>query len=645
MKWVNLFRVLCAGFVSLWAWSVSADDLAANRTWNSIGGTPGGGQYSALDQINRANVAGLKIAWTHKNGDAAKFTAGGKTANYEVTPILAEGSLFICTQYGRVISLDPKTGNEKWAFDPFASLIKAPAVPGTCRGVAYWRDELVQSDAAPRACQSRIFLQQYGGRLIVLDAKTGQPCTDFGTGGFLDMASPDHGGTGHIRFTSPPSILKDTVIVAGSVGDNIRANQPDGVIRAFDARTGMMQWRLVTIPEAMSDKTGNADVWPPYAIDAERNLVFIPTGSPSPDFYGALRNDPIPYANALLAIDASSGQVKWHFQFVHHDILDYDTPAQPIVADITREGRKVPAVIQITKMGTVFVFNRETGESLFPIEERAAPASDIPGEVASPTQPRPVKPEPFSSQLIKEDEIFGLTFWDRGKCRESFKSMRYDGPFTPPSLKGSLTFPASTGGGNWGGAAYDPVRNRLIVKAQNLAFTSQLFPIGDPNIPNVPETAGSRVMEGTPYYLLLGRWLSPFGVPCNPPPWGELVAIDLDTGDQAWRRPVGQVPFGPFKLLKSPAAWGSPIVGGPMLTGGGLIFMAATFDPVLRAYDTDTGKELWSTPLPVPAMAVPMTYEYEGRQYVLIAAGGSILAGTELSDQLLAFALPVGASR
>ena len=456
----------------------------------------------------------------------------------------------------------------------------------------------------------------------------------------LDMSTPDHGGTGHIRFTSPPSILKDTIIVAGSVGDNIRANQPDGVIRAFDARTGMMQWRLVTIPESMSDKTGNADVWPPYSVDVERNLVFIPTGSPSPDFYGVLRNDPSPYANALLAIDVATGQVKWHYQIVHHDLLDYDLPAQPIVADITRAGRKVPAVIQITKMGTIFVFNRETGEPLFPIEEVAVPASDIPGEMASPTQPRPVKPEPFSSQIIKEKDIFGLTFWDRGKCRESFKALRYEGPFTPPSLQGSLTFPASTGGGNWGGAAYDPVRNRLIVKAQNLAFTSRLFPIGDPNIPNIPETAGSRVMEGTPYYLLLGRWLSPFGVPCNPPPWGELVAIDLDSGDQAWRRPVGQVPFGPFNILKSPAAWGSPIVGGPMITAGGLIFMAATFDPVFRAFDIDTGKELWSTPLPSPAMAVPMTYEFEGQQYVVIAAGGSILAETELSDEMFAFALP-----
>ncbi len=538
---------------------------------------------------------------------------------------------------GRVIALDPKTGQEKWAFDPFAALIKEPGVAGTCRGVAFWK---AQTPVEGAVCQARIFFAQYGGRLISLDAKTGAPCEDFGTGGFLDLALAENGGTGKMRFTSPPAVLKDSVIAAGSIGDNIRANQPDGVIRSFDARTGKLLWRLVTIPPAMSDQTGNADVWTTYAVDIERNMVFIPTGSPSPDFYGALRNDPIPYANALLAIDATTGTVKWHFQIVHHDLLDYDLPAQPMLVDITRDGVKIPAVIQITKMGTVFTFNRETGEPLFPIEERPVPVSDIPGEMSSPTQPRAVKPEPFSRQSFTEDDVFGLTFWDRGKCRDEFRAMRYDGPFTPPSLKGSIVFPGPSGGGLWGGAAYDPVRNVLIVKAQNFVLTAKLFEVGDPNIPKVPETAAARVMEGTPYFVYLNRWLSPWGIPCNPPPWGEISAIDMRTGEYLWRRPVGQVPFGPGKVLKSPAAWGSPVVGGPMVTGGGLIFMAATLDSVLRAFDVDTGKELWSANLPVPGTAVPMTYELDGVQYVVIAAGGSALVGTELSDELMAFALP-----
>jgi quinoprotein glucose dehydrogenase len=616
--------------------AANAQDTAA--TWSSYGGAPGGGQYSSLSQITRENVADLKLVWTHRNGDAAKFKAGGKTANYEVTPILAEGALFICTQYGRIISLDPKSGRENWAFDPFAALVTEAPSPGTCRGVTYWAPTTPAPDGT--ACATRIFLAQYGSRLISVDAKTGQPCADFGAGGVLDMTSPDNGGTGRMRFTSPPAVLGDTVIIAGSIGDNIRANQPDGVIRAFDARSGKLLWRVVTIPPEMSEATGNADVWPPYSVDAKRNMVFIPTGSPSPDFYGGQRQGFIPYANALLAMDATTGEVKWHFQTVRHDVFDYDVPSQPILADITKGGEKIPAVIQITKMGVTFVLNRDTGAPVFPIEDMPVPQSDVPGEKTSPTQPRPTLPKPFSSQLIKPEEVFGLTPLDRKWCRDSLASMRYEGPYTPPSFKTSLLFPAATGGGNWGGAAYDPERNLLIVKAQNLGFTVQLLPVGDPNIPDVPETAASRVMDGTPYYIYGERWLSPLGVPCNPPPWGELVAINMDSGAEVWRRPVGQVPFGPGKFLRSPAAWGSPIVGGPMVTGGGVVFMAATFDPVFRAYDVETGQELWSAPTPVPAMAVPMTYEWEGRQYVLIAAGGSILAGTDLSDEILAFALP-----
>lgn len=626
-----------AGVCALWASSACADGLAANRGWAAYGGTPGGGQYSALDQITRDNVRDLKLAWTHSNGDTAKLAAMGKGASYELTPILADGALFICTQMGRVISLNPKTGVENWAFDPFAGLIKGEPMPGACRGVAYWQSQTPEPGGV---CQSRIFRSEYGGRFFVLDAKTGKPCTDFGEGGLLDMAAPEYGGTGHIRFTSPPAVLNDSVIVAGSIGDNIRANQPDGVIRAFDVRSGKLLWRISTIPDAMSQQTGNADVWPPYSVDVERNLVFIPTGSPSPDFYGANRNSDIPYANAILAIDGATGEVKWHYQAVHHDLFDYDMPSQPILADVIRDGRKVAAVIQITKMGTIFVLDRETGVPLFPVEERAVPKSDIPGEISSPTQPNPLKPFPFSKQRLTEDDIFGLTFWDRGKCRDSFKSLRYEGPFTPASLKGSLLFPAATGGGNWSGAAYDPVRNRLIVKAQNFGYTVKFFPLGDPNIPKVPETAGARVMEGTPYFVYGERWLSPFGVPCNAPPWGELVAIDMNSGDEAWRHPVGQVPFGPWKILKSPAAWGSPIMGGPMITAGGLVFMAGTTDSVIRAFDIDTGKELWSASLPVPGIAVPMTYEMDGRQYVVIASGGSVQIGTDLSDQLLAFALP-----
>jgi len=294
-------------------------------------------------------------------------------------------------------------------------------------------------------------------------------------------------------------------------------------------------------------------------------------------------------------------------------------------------------------MGTVFVFHRETGEPLFPIEERPVPASDIPGEMAAQTQPFPVIPEPFSHQVLREEDLFGLTFWDRNKCRESFRSLRYDGIFTPPSERGSLMLPSPAGGGNWGGAAFEPTRNVLIVKANNVGMVIRLIPVAGGWEAQPEYQEGSSVagyMEGTPYGLEISMWTSPFGVPCNPPPWGELSAIDMDTGEYLWRRPLGQVAFGPFNLFKTFESWGSPTVGGPIVTAGGLIFIAATMDSTFRAFDVGTGQELWSAKLPVPGMAVPMTYEAGGRQYVVIAAGGSTLIGTALSDHLIAYTLP-----
>ena len=622
------------------AWSSMAQaDPATNVIWSAYGAIPGGGRYSALDQINRDNVKTLERAWTHSSGHAQRAAAMGRGASYQVTPLYVNDTLYICTPFNRVIALNPETGKEVWFFDPHDSLFADAAVPSTCRGVSYWQAENPKADAL---CEKRVFKGDRDGRIFAVDADTGKACEDFGIGGAVDLKVPENGGTGRIFMSSPQAILGDSVIIGGAVGDNVKADSTDGVIRALDARTGDLLWRLVLVPEHLQDVTGGADVWPPFTVDEEREVAFIATGSPSVDVYGAGRTDPIPYANALLAIDGASGEVLWHYQIVHHDLFDYDLPSQPILTTIQRDGVDVPVVVQITKMGTVFVFHRETGEPIFPIEEISAPESDIPGEVASPTQPMPSLPDPFSHQRVAEDKIFGLTFWDRNKCRESFEALRYEGMFTPSSEQGSLIFPSPGGGGNWGGAAVDPTRQLLIVKGQNFANTFKLVPAG-----NNPESAGlfeqstlNRYMEGTPYRIDGGRWESPFGVPCNPPPWGELSAIDLNSGGTVWRRPLGQVPFGPFNLFKSPKAWGGPISGGPIITGGGLIFIGATMEGDFRALDIDTGETLWSTTMDVPAMAVPMTYRVNGRQYVVVAAGGSALVGTPLDDRLVAFVLP-----
>ena len=631
--------LFACGFMSLGA-TVRAADLENNREWSAFAGAPGGGRYSALDQINRANVGKLAVAWTYHTGDLLNYAPGKRATSYEVTPILNNDKLYLCTPLDRVIALDPATGKEIWAFDPHAGLVDAPTVANECRGVAYWQSSAPQEGAA---CQKRVFRGDRGGRIYAVDADTGRPCADFGHGGYVTYTDYDGRGEGHPNIKSPPVVLGDLVMATGGVSANERADAPDGVLRAFDVRTGEQRWVFFTIPEAMSKETGAGDVWPPFSVDVERNWVFLATGSPSPDPYGVKRLDPIPYANAVIALDGATGKVVWSRQLVHHDLFDYDLPEQPALIKIRHGQETIDAVAQITKMGTVFVFRRDDGEPLFPIEERAVPASDIPGEKASPTQPYPIKPAPFARQKITEDDVWGLTPWDRGKCKDSFHSLRYEGPFTPPSEKGSLLIPANLGGGNWGGAAYDPTRNLLIVKSNNMGTAIRLMPLDSEEAKGRPDKSDtSRSMAGTPYRIESQRWLSPLGIPCVSPPWGEITAIDLGSGETRWRHPLGQISFGPFKLFKTPAAWGSPSIGGPIVTAGGLVFMAGTMDSNLRAFDVESGQEVWRVDLPVPGMAVPMTYTAgpDHRQFLVIAAGGNTMAASKLDDAIIAYALP-----
>ena len=398
--------VMTAGLLATGS-AAAQSDPAANRGWSAYGAVPGGGRYSALDQINRDTGGGLEVTWTHNTGHAAKAAALGRGGSYQVTPLFVNDRLYICTPLNRVLALDPVTGKEIWAFDPHETLFEDPAEMSTCRGVIYWEADTPLPDTR---CEKRVFKADRQGRIFAVDADTGEICKDFGNGGFVDLKVPESGGGGRIYMTSPQAILGDSVIIGGAVGDNIAANSTDGSVRALDLRSGELKWRLNLIPEHLSEVTGGADVWPPFTVDPDRNIAFVATGSPSVDVYGAGRTDPIPYANALLAIDGDTGTVIWHYQIVHHDLFDYDLPSQPILTEVERGGETVPAVVQITKMGTVFMFHRETGAPLFPIEERPVPVSDIPGETTSPTQPWPLKPAPFSHSSLTEDDVFGLTF-------------------------------------------------------------------------------------------------------------------------------------------------------------------------------------------------------------------------------------------
>ncbi|HEX9875239.1 MAG TPA: pyrroloquinoline quinone-dependent dehydrogenase [Gammaproteobacteria bacterium] len=614
--------------------------------WPTFGGAPGGGQYSPLDQINTENVGELEIAWVHHSGDPAWL---------EVTPIHANDSLYYCTPMNRVIALDPATGTEKWRFDPHADegglgLIAEDRQIVRCRSVAYWEATAPRPGAL---CDKRVFKGDIHGNLYAIDGDTGASCSDFGAAdghpGYATHWDYEGNGVGSRHTTSGPIVVGDVVISAVGVEDS-PVDASDGFVRGFDVRTGELVWEFNPIPPDRIHETGAANVWSTLSADVERGLVFLPTTSASSDFYGGPRKFPIPYATAVVALNAATGEPAWHFQTVHHDIYDYDLPGHPLIVTIQKDGRERDVAIQQTKWGYLFVFDVETGEPVFPIEERPVPPSNVPGEQASATQPFPLGPEPFTSTELTRDDMYGLTPLDRAWCRARFDELRYEGMFTPPSVEGTLHFPGFGGGGNWGGAAFDPNTNLLIIKSMTIGTVHHLIPNPDGGITPMPEADGSvpgssyrsgggDPMPGTPYYTSTVNFMSPLGVPCTPPPWGTLTAIDMDSGEIQWQIPFGQVRRYGITMPQF-FGWGTSIIGGPITTAGGLIFMGASMDKKIRALDVRTGEEVWQARLPYAGMAVPMSYMADGKQYVLIAAGGNRRTFTEEGDALVAFALP-----
>ena len=605
--------------------------------WSAYGGSPGGGQYAPFDQINVENVDQLEMVWEHRTGDYSQGTAVADATTFEANPVFANNKLYYCTPFGRVAALEPDTGKEIWLFDPGHKKAGTEFGVLICRGVSYWEDKYATEE---QSCSKRIIVGAIDGKVHSVDADTGERCSTFGNNGVIDLRKYDYVNPGTIALTSPPAIVGNLIITGGVVSSYSKVISPNGIVRAFNINTGEEVWHWNPVPEHLRDRMGGINVWPPMSVDIERDLLFLPTGSATVDPWGVNRKEPLPYANALVALRASTGEVIWHYQIIHHDLWDNDLPAQPILADASVGGVGVPAVIQFTKTGLMFAFNRETGEPLFDIEERAVPDSDVPGEQASPTQPFPVKPMPLTLESLTAENAWGLTFWDRGRCAKKIKSMRSEGMYTPPSVQGSVTLPNGYGGVNWGNAAYDPARNWIIVNSTQLANVSRLYPRNevDMNVGDISQFDVGGPLEGTPYEYKSAPILSPFGAPCTPPPWGTVTAIDMDTGDFVWQVPFGQVPrFG----FHTPARWGSPLIGGPIATAGGLVFNGASLDRYFRALNIGSGKILWkSDKLRAPANATPMTYMYKGKQYVVVAAGGNVVAGTELSDSLVAFALP-----
>ncbi len=621
--------------------------LPAQADWAAYGRDAGGSRYSPAAQIARDNVAGLEVAWVYRTGDYA--LPPGAT-RFESTPLVVDGTLYVSTPFGRVIALDPELGTERWSYDPRVDL-QGRYGDFANRGVATWLDP---GRPAGAPCHRRIFIAPIDGRLIALDAATGAPCAGFGSGGVVDLkrdlVNPPF-EPGEYQITSPPAVVGELVVVGSSIGDNNRFDTPSGVVRAFDARTGRQRWAWDPIPRrpglagydtwrgAQAHRTGSANAWAPIAVDAERDLVFLPTGSAAPDFYGGERQGQNLFANSLVALRGSTGELVWHFQAVRHDLWDYDLPAQPVLVTVRREGRDVPAVLQATKMGHLFVLHRETGQPLFPVEERPVPPSDVAGELAWPTQPFPVLPKPLVPQRLTAADAWGPSPEDREWCRATLAALRSEGIFTPPSIGGTVLFPGNIGGANWSGAAVDPARGLAIVPTNRLATIVRLVPrAAFDSARRASPGWQATPQRGTPYGMLRRSLLGPGGVPCNPPPWGALTAIDLATGAVKWEIPLGVMP----RVAQVPGAdqWGAINLGGAMITAGGLVFIAATPDQQLRAFDIETGRELWQRPLPAGGTATPMTYlGPNGRQFVVIAAGGREPFWKQ-GDYVVAYALP-----
>ncbi|MDS7594104.1 glucose/quinate/shikimate family membrane-bound PQQ-dependent dehydrogenase [Agrobacterium tumefaciens] len=617
-----------------------------DNEWHQYGRTPYGQRYSPLAQINTDNVSQLKEVWRYQTGDVKLPDDVGETT-YQVTPLKVGGSLYICTPHNWAIAIDAATGKEKWKYDPNVGL-NPDRQHQTCRGVSYY----AEPSASPgSACAQRVYLPTSDARLIALDAATGQVCTSFADQGVLHLEQGmKYNPAGYYYSTSPPVIVAGKIIIGGAVNDNYSTQEQSGVIRAFDVNTGALIWnwdsgnpaRTEPLAPGETYTTNSPNSWSVFSYDEGLGLVYIPLGNQVPDQLGMGRSENVEkYSSSIVALDINTGQDRWVRQTVHHDLWDMDVPAQPVLLDITRQdGATVPALVGPTKQGDIYVLDRRTGEPLLPITEEPAPAGAIPEDFSAPTQPTSAltfKPEP-----LQEKNMWGVSMFDQLACRISFHKLNYKGRYTPPSLTGTLVYPGNFGTFNWGSVAIDPERQVMFGMPTYLAFTSRLVP-RDQIPPKGQDEKGSEQglnrNDGAPYGVFMGPFLGPLKIPCQAPPWGYVAGADLRTGEIAYKHKNGTVydmtplPL-PFKI-------GVPGIGGPMITKGGVAFLGAAVDNYLRAYDLTTGKQLWDARLPAGGQATPMTYALDdGKQYVVMVAGGHGSVGTKPGDYVIAYTLP-----
>jgi quinoprotein glucose dehydrogenase len=645
------------------AGTTSAAPAMPDGDWQSYGRTAFGDRYSPLAQITPDNAHKLVPAWTFRTGDIPGPGDPGETTA-ENTPLKVNNMLYVCTPHSQVIALDPDSGKELWRYDPKISTQKAANFKGwahmTCRGVAYHDDAAyAASPAAPAqsptatatasSCPRRLFLPTADTRLIALNADTGKVCEDFGDKGQIDLgANIGTFAPGGYYSTSPPAVTRDLVVIGGHVTDNVSNDEPSGVIRAFDVHTGRLVWNwdsgnpddTTPIAPGKTYTRNSPNMWSMFSVDEKLGMLYLPMGNQTPDQWGGNRTpESEKFSAGLTALDIATGHVRWTFQFTHHDLWDMDVGGQPTLIDMkTADGVK-PAVMASTKQGSIYVLDRSTGQPIVPINEVPVPQGAVAGDHTSPTQPK--SDLNFMPPPLKERDMWGVTPFDQALCRIDFKSLRYDGAFTPPSLQGSIVYPGNFGVFDWGGISVDPVRQIAFVNPDYMAFRSKLVPAaeveGGPG--RKSETEGVQPNKGTPYGVILEALLSPLGLPCQAPAWGYVAAVDLTTHQTLWKHKNGTVrDSSPVPL---PLTMGVPSLGGTFTTASGVGFMSGSLDQFLRAYDLRNGKQLWEGRLPAGAQTTPMTYTgKDGKQYVLVVAGGHGSLGTKQGDYVMAFKLP-----
>jgi quinoprotein glucose dehydrogenase len=622
-------------------------DLGGNvppGEWHFYGRTPYGQRYSPLDQITPDNVAKLQPAWTYQTGDVKGPDDVGETT-YQVTPLKIGDALYICTPHSFAIAIDAATGKEKWRFDPKIKLDR-DRQHQTCRGVSYYSDAKI---APGQPCGTRVYLPTSDARLIALDAANGQVCPSFAEAGTLNLLTGmPYPKSGYYYSTSAPLISGGKIIVGGAVNDNYSTEEPSGVIRAFDVDTGALMWnwdsgnpdQTTPLPAGQTYTHNSPNMWSTPSADEKLGLLYVPLGNQTPDQLGAGRSANVEkFSSSITALDLATGQVRWVRQTVHHDLWDMDVPAQPTLVDITTAAGVVPALVGPTKQGDLYVLDRRSGEPIIPVKEVPAPGGAIEGDHTSPTQPS--SDLSFNPKPLTGADMWGITMFDQLACRIELQGLRYEGRYTPPSVQGSLIYPGNFGVFNWGGVAVDPVRQVMFGMPTYLAFKSQLIPRDQ--VPPPDEGRGSEQglnrNEGAPYAVVMGPFLSPLGIPCQAPPWGYVAGADLRTGKIAYKHRNGTIyDMTPLPL---PLKVGVPGIGGPMITAGGVAFLGAAVDDYLRAYDVTSGKQLWRARLPAGGQSTPMTYTVaDGRQFVVIVAGGHGSVGTKPGDYVMAYTLP-----